>query len=379
MGFRSGLAVSDTPVERSVPGAALLEVENLKVHFPIGKQSFFAKTTRVVRAVDGVSFKLRKGKVLGLVGESGCGKTTVARTILKLEKPTGGRILFDGEDIGAQNRKQEFSYRKRVQAVFQDPFSSLNPRMKIGEIVGEPFFIHQPEKGRARIAQDVARLLDICGLPARMAERYPHEMSGGQRQRVGIARALALNAELIVCDEAVSALDVSIQAQIINLLLDLRAEFNLTYLFIGHDLSVIRHLCDEVAVMYMGSIMEKASTDALFAAPAHPYTRALISAVPDPDPFRADAQAQIILSGEIPSPFSPPSGCAFYSRCALRLPVCETQKPPLSTQKDGHSLACVHAFEALRQNTLMPASTPDSTLMPPSSTGDKSIQKEHSK
>jgi len=348
MGFRSGLAVSDTPVERSVPGAALLEVENLKVHFPIAKQSFVSKTARVVRAVDGVSFKLRKGKVLGLVGESGCGKTTIARTILKLEKPTGGRILFDGEDIGTQNKKQEFSYRKRVQAVFQDPFSSLNPRMKIGEIVGEPFAIHRPEKGRARIAQDVARLLDICGLPALMAERYPHEMSGGQRQRVGIARALALNAELIVCDEAVSALDVSIQAQIINLLLDLRAEFDLTYLFIGHDLSVIRHLCDEVAVMYMGSIMEKASTDALFDAPAHPYTRALISAVPDPDPFRADVQAQIVLSGEIPSPFSPPSGCPFHSRCPDRVPVCEREKPALADGGEGHARACVHFSPARR-------------------------------
>lgn len=344
--------------------APLLEVENLEVHFSVGKASWFDKKQRVIRAVNGVSFKLNKGKVLGLVGESGCGKTTVARTVLKLEKPSSGRILLDGEDIWAQTPGEEFAYRKRVQAIFQDPFSSLNPRMKIGQIVAEPFVIHQPEKGPDHARREVARLLDVCGLPARMAERYPHEMSGGQRQRVGIARALALNADLIVCDEAVSALDVSIQAQIINLLMDLRAEFNLTYLFIGHDLSVVRHLCDDVAVMYLGSMMEMAPTDELFAAPAHPYTRALISAVPDPDPFRADARQQVILTGEIPSPFNPPSGCPFNTRCPVRIQSCDQDKPGLIAHAGAHSVACVHPFDALRANTILGAESREDQLVP---------------
>lgn len=351
------------PPDATTAPAPLLEVENLKVHFPVGKASWFDRTQRIVRAVDGVSFKLDKGKVLGLVGESGCGKTTVARTVLKLEKPTSGRILLDGDDIWAQSPGEEFAYRKRVQAIFQDPFSSLNPRMTIGQIVAEPFVIHQPEKGPDHARREVVRLLDVCGLPARMVERYPHEMSGGQRQRVGIARALALNADLIVCDEAVSALDVSIQAQIINLLMDLRAEFDLTYLFIGHDLSVVRHLCDDVAVMYLGNMMEMAPTDELFAAPAHPYTRALISAVPDPDPFRADASQQVILTGEIPSPFNPPSGCPFNTRCPVRIQSCDQEKPGLIVHASDHAVACVHPFDALRANTISGANSREDQLV----------------
>ena len=270
------------------------------MHFPVTRGALLQKTVGHVKAVDDVSFAIDRGEVLGLVGESGCGKTTVARTILKLVKPSAGRILFDGKDIWTMDKAAELGYRRRVQAIFQDPYSSLNPRMTVREIVSEPFLIHESGLDRPEIDRRVRRLLETCGLPGRMAERYPHEMSGGQRQRVGIARALALKPDLIVCDEAVSALDVSIQAQIINLLQDLKNELGLTYLFIGHDLSVVKHLCDRVAVMYLGKAAELGDSEALFEEPLHPYTVALLEAIPVPDPATEAARPHQVLAGEIP-------------------------------------------------------------------------------
>ena len=319
---------------------ALLEVRDLKVHFPVTRGALLQRVVGQVKAVDGVSFTVRPGEVLGLVGESGCGKTTVARSILKLVAPTSGQILFDGTDIWAMSKAEEAGLRRRMQAIFQDPYSSLNPRMKIREIVGEPFVIHESSIGRQEIDRRVRDLLDLCGLPGRIADRYPHEMSGGQRQRVGIARALALKPDLIVCDEAVSALDVSIQAQIINLLVDLKDELGLTYVFIGHDLSVVKHICDRVAVMYLGRIAEFAGSDTLFGQPLHPYTRALLDAVPVPDPVVEASSEHQVLSGEIPSPLNPPSGCVFHPRCPIAVESCRTDVPPLQEERVGHLAAC---------------------------------------
>ncbi|MDK3018194.1 ABC transporter ATP-binding protein [Pseudodonghicola flavimaris] len=316
----------------------LLEVENLHVSFPIRK-GFFQRTVGAVQAVNGVSFSVPRGTSFGLVGESGCGKTTVARAVLQLVEPTAGAIRFDGEDVAKMDAVALNRFRGRVQAVFQDPFSSLNPRMSTGRIISEPLRVHRltPE---SQIKAEVARLLDMCGLPARFADLYPHEMSGGQRQRVGIARALAMKPELIVCDEAVSALDVSIQAQIINLLEDLQKELNLTYLFIGHDLSVVRHICDQVAVMYLGRIAETAPSDPLFAAPRHPYTQALIDAVPNPDPDYEAGRHIAPLEGEVPSPANPPSGCFFHPRCPLVTDRCRQEAPHLDPVAPAHFAAC---------------------------------------
>jgi len=326
-------------------GASLMEVRDLAVHFPVTKGAFLKREVGRVKAVDGVSFSIRRGEVLGLVGESGCGKTTLARSILKLVEPTAGQILIDGADIWAQDRAANLAYRRRVQAVFQDPFSSLNPRMTVGDAVAEPFRIHHADRGRDAIDARVRELLDLCGLPARLVSRYPHEMSGGQRQRVGIARALALEADLIVCDEAVSALDVSIQAQVINLLEDLRRELDLTYLFIGHDLGVIRHLCDRVAVMYLGRVAELAEAEDLFDEPLHPYTRALLSAIPVPDPTLEATREHVVLSGEIPSPLSPPSGCVFHPRCPRAVGRCEREPPTLREERPAHLAACLRIDE----------------------------------
>jgi len=320
--------------------APILEVRDLKVHFPVTKGAVFRRTVGHVKAVDDVSFSIAKGEVLGLVGESGCGKTTVARTILKLVEPTAGQILFDGQDLWAMDKREEQGYRRRVQAIFQDPYSSLNPRMSVREIVGEPYLIHESGLGRVEIDKRVRRLLEMCGLPGRMAERYPHEMSGGQRQRVGIARALALNPDLIVCDEAVSALDVSIQAQIINLLQDLKSELGLTYLFIGHDLSVVKHLCDRVAVMYLGKIAETGDSEVLFDDPLHPYTVALMDAIPIPDPDTEAARPHRVLEGEIPSPLDPPRGCVFHTRCPIAVPRCGEDVPRLEEARPRHRVAC---------------------------------------
>jgi len=323
----------------------LVEITGLTKHFPVTKGAVLQRVVGQVKAVNGVSFTIARGEALGLVGESGCGKTTIARCILKLEAPTGGEILFDGRNIEHLDKNTTGVFRRRVQAIFQDPYSSLNPRMKVGEIIGEPLIIHGVAEGRADLDRRVRELLDLCGLTSRLADRYPHEMSGGQRQRVGIARALALRPEFIVCDEAVSALDVSIQAQIINLLADLREELGLTYLFIGHDLSVVKHLCNRVAVMYLGKLVETASVKELFDHPQHPYTRALLSAVPVPDPAAERRRKHEILPGEVPSPLNPPSGCVFHPRCHLAVEACRSELPALQETRPGHWVACPQVGE----------------------------------
>jgi oligopeptide transport system ATP-binding protein len=318
----------------------LVEVRDLKKHFPVKRGLVFDRVIGQIKAVDGVSFAIRRGETFGLVGESGCGKTTIGRLLLKLDEPTAGEIRFDGEDIAGFDARQTFAFRRRVQAVFQDPYSSLNPRMTVEEIVGEPLLVHGVEPDRAARLQRVRELLSVCGLPARSVDRYPHEMSGGQRQRVGIARALALRPDFIVCDEAVSALDVSIQAQIVRLLEELRDEFGLTYLFIGHDLSVVRHICQRVAVMYLGRIVEIADSDPLFDDACHPYTRALLSAVPVPDPVIEHRRAHQEIRGEIPSPMNPPSGCVFHPRCPLAEESCRRLVPQLREVGEDHHVAC---------------------------------------
>ncbi|MGH6959692.1 MAG: ABC transporter ATP-binding protein [Dongiaceae bacterium] len=315
-------------------------------HFPIRRRVLSGGDGGAVQAVDGVSFSVGRGETVGLVGESGCGKSTIGRCMLKLEEPTGGQIFFDGADIAAFDGRRTRVFRRRVQAVFQDPFSSLNPRMTVEEIVGEPLLVHGIEAERIGRLRCVRELLSVCGLPARLVDRYPHEMSGGQRQRVGIARALALRPDFIVCDEAVSALDVSIQAQIVRLLEDLREEFGLTYLFIGHDLSVVRHICQRVAVMYLGRIVEIADCDTLFEDPRHPYTRALLASVTVPDPEIEHRREHQVIQGEIPSPMNPPSGCAFHPRCPLADASCRRAVPALQAVGDDHYAACPKVGQA---------------------------------
>jgi oligopeptide transport system ATP-binding protein len=318
----------------------LITVRNLRMHFPVTEGALFRRVIGQVKAVDGISFAIRKGETLGLVGESGCGKTTTGRCILRLEHASGGEILFDGKNLLDLDRKQMNALRRKIQVIFQDPYSSLNPRMKIGEIVAEPMMVHGTEPDKAAREARVTELLRVCGLDPRFADRYPHEMSGGQRQRVGIARALSVKPEFIICDEAISALDVSIQAQIINLLEDLRAQFGLTYLFIAHDLSVVRHLCHRVAVMYLGKIVELAECDELYGNPLHPYTQALLAAVPVPDPEIERQRAHQIVKGEVPSPINPPSGCVFHPRCPIAVSECSKTAPEFREVKPGHFVAC---------------------------------------
>ena len=320
--------------------APLLEVKDLQMHFPITEGIVTRRKIGEVKAVDGVSFTVARGETLGLVGESGCGKTTTGRCILRLERPTSGEIRYDGVDIAPLERKELRGLRRRIQVIFQDPYSSLNPRMKVGEIIAEPMYVHGIEPDAAKRTARVRELLSVCGLHGRFADRYPHEMSGGQRQRVGIARALALNPEFIVCDEAVSALDVSIQAQVINLLEDLREQFGLTYLFIAHDLSVVRHLCQRVAVMYLGRIVELADSDELFGNPMHPYTQALLAAVPVPDPTVEAERTFRPVKGEVPSPMNPPSGCVFHPRCPMAVASCRQDRPEIRELRPGHFAAC---------------------------------------
>jgi oligopeptide transport system ATP-binding protein len=317
----------------------LLEVRGLRKLFPVS-EGILARRVGEVKAVDGVDFTLRRGETLGLVGESGCGKTTTGRCILLLERPTGGEILYDGIDLAKLKHKELLALRRRIQVIFQDPYSSLNPRMKVGDIIAEPMKVHAIAPDAAGRTARVRELLAICGLHPNFADRYPHEMSGGQRQRVGIARALALDPEFIICDEAVSALDVSIQAQIINLLEDLRARFGLTYLFIAHDLSVVRHLCQRVAVMYLGRIVELADCDELFDNALHPYTRALLEAVPVPDPSVEASRKFRPVKGEVPSPINPPPGCVFHPRCPIAVESCSRVRPELREVRPGHWVAC---------------------------------------
>ena len=317
-----------------------VQVRNLKMHFPVTDGVVIQTTVAQVKAVDGVSFDIQKGETLGLVGESGCGKTTIGRCILQLEKASEGEILFEGTDLTQLSQKQLVPMREKIQVIFQDPYSSLNPRMKIGSILDEPMRVHGIITDKIKRKERVRELLSICGLDPRFADRYPHEMSGGQRQRVGIARALALNPQFIICDEAVSALDVSIQAQVINLLEDLRDQFNLTYLFIAHDLSVVRHISNRVAVMYLGNLVELAEGNELFDNPTHPYTRALLDAVPIPDPQAEAERAHSVINGEIPSPINPPSGCVFHPRCPLAVDRCKTDTPKFRETVSGHWVAC---------------------------------------
>ena len=320
------------------PAPALLRVENLKVHFPI-RRGVLQRQVGAVKAVDGVSFEVRKGETLGLVGESGCGKSTTGRAILQLYRPTAGRVFFEGEDLTALRGEDLRRKRRRMQMIFQDPYASLNPRQTVAEIVGEPLEVHGISSGKERDDQ-VQNLLRIVGLNPQYSKRFPHEFSGGQRQRIGIARSLALSPSLIVCDEPISALDVSIQAQVVNLLEDLQRELGLTYLFIAHDLSMVRHISDRVAVMYLGHLMEMTERNELYHNPLHPYTQALLSAVPVPDPYVEERRQRIILSGDPPSPANPPKGCPFNTRCPLAMDICRDKEPEWRAVSPGHQVAC---------------------------------------
>ena len=320
---------------------ALLHVDDLKMHFPIYR-GVFQRQVGAVRAVDGVSFDVKRGETLGLVGESGCGKSTTGRTILQLYKPTAGKVEFDGTNLVTLKGEHMRQMRRKMQMIFQDPYASLNPRMTVAQLVGEPLMVHNVATG-AEINDRVAHLLELVNLNPAFATRYPHEFSGGQRQRIGVARALALQPSFIICDEPISALDVSIQAQVVNLLEELQEQFNLTYLFIAHDLSMVKHISDRVAVMYLGVIVELATRDELYSKPLHPYTRALLSAVPIPDPIADAKRERVILKGDVPSPANPPSGCRFRTRCPIAEAVCAETRPEFREIKPGHFVACFFA------------------------------------
>jgi len=322
----------------------ILRVENLKVHFPLTRGVMVQRRIGSVKAVDGVSFSLARGETLGLVGESGCGKSTTALAVLRMLEPTEGRIVFEGDDITHHDAKRMRPLRRRIQMVYQDPFSSLDPRMKVRDIVGEPLEVHGFAADRKKYRERIASLMAMVGLLPDMADRYPHEFSGGQRQRIGVARALALDPSLLICDEPVSALDVSIQAQVVNLFKDLQQKLGLTYLFIAHDLSVVRHISDRIAVMYLGKIVEIARRNELYRKPLHPYTQALLAAVPIPDPVLEASRPQRIVSGEVPSVLNPPGGCRFHPRCPNAIARCASEEPQLREAGPGRVVAChLHA------------------------------------
>lgn len=310
----------------------LADVKNLKKYFPTSEKG------KVVKAVDDISFQIFKGETLGVVGESGCGKSTTGRLVLRLLEPTSGTVTFKGQDMSSLKKKDLRAMRKQMQIVFQDPYASLDPRKTVFQILAEPYQIHHPEMSREEIYSQVTRLIDCVGLRPEHIYRYPHEFSGGQRQRVGIARAIALNPEFVVCDEPVSALDVSIQAQVINLMQDIKKEFNLTYMFISHDLRIIKHFCDRVMVMYLGNIVELGTREAIYEKRRHPYTKALLSAIPDVR--KEEGHERILLTGDIPSPVNPPSGCPFHPRCSSCMEICRKEKPVLRTLADGTQVAC---------------------------------------
>src|SRR5688572_10988842 len=350
-----------------------VEVHDLKVHFPI-RSGIFKTVAGSVKAVDGVTFEVRRGETLGLVGESGCGKSTIGRAMIRLREPTSGTVRFDGVDLTTLDTGKLRKMRRRMQIIFQDPYGSLDPRMTVGSIVSEPIETHGLARGQAK-RDRVAELLNLVGLDPKYVKRYPHEFSGGQRQRIGVARALAVEPEFIVCDEPISALDVSIQAQVLNLLTDLRQRLGLTYLFVAHDLSVVKHISDRVAVMYLGKVVEIGPPDQLYAAPGHPYTRALLSAVPVPDPVSERKRRRVILKGDVPSPVNPPPGCRFHTRCWLyerlgKPENCRTIDPPLDVLNGEHRAACHYAAEALKTDvgiahldqTMVRRGTPDSAL-----------------
>jgi oligopeptide transport system ATP-binding protein len=321
-------------------GEPILRVENLVKHFPLTQGILFKKQIGAVQAVDGVSFDLYPGETLGLVGESGCGKSTTAKLLLRLEKATSGAAYYKGQDIFSLKKKDLRSLRRNIQVVFQDPYASLNPRMTVGNIISEPWEIHSGVVSKKEMKTRVQELLEVVGLNPDHQNRYPHQFSGGQRQRIGVARALALNPEIIILDEPVSALDVSVQAQVVNLMERLQAEFNLAYIFIAHDLSVVRHISDRVAVMYLGKIVEIGSQDEVYERPTHPYTQALLSAVPVPDPEVRGKRTRIVLEGDVPSPANPPSGCRFRTRCWKAAEVCTEEEPALEPRGHDHPSAC---------------------------------------
>ena len=325
----------------SLSDEAILEVKDLKMYFPVTR-GLLRKKVADVKAIDGVNFTLRKGETLGLVGESGCGKTTVGRCIVRFYKPTSGQILFNGEDLSPLSEKKIRPYRQKFSLIFQDPYSSLDPRQSAGSIVGEPLIAHNLIKSKEEYQDKVEKLFRNVGLDPSLMSRYPHEFSGGQRQRIGIARALSCEPSLIVCDEPVSALDVSIQAQIINLLQDLKeSSKGLSFLFIAHDLSVVKHFSDRVAVMYLGRIVEITTPNKLYKNPLHPYTKALLSAIPVPDPVIEETRERIIMKGDVPSPINPPSGCTLHTQCPIAIPECREIVPPLRDIGGGHEVACI--------------------------------------
>ncbi|MFI9810644.1 ABC transporter ATP-binding protein [Saccharothrix variisporea] len=369
-------AAADAPV-----GGSLVSVQDLKVHFPIKRGLIVDRTVGHVYAVDGVDLEIRRGETYGLVGESGCGKSTLGRGMLRLVEPTGGKVVFDGTDLVTLKGESLRKMRRRIQMVFQDPMSSLDPRQSVESILVEGLRAHGLDKGREATGKRLRQLLSAVGLPSTSLRKYPHEFSGGQRQRIGIARALAVEPDLIIADEPVSALDVSVQAQVVNLLEELQEEFGLTYLVIAHDLAVVRHISDRVGVMYLGGIVEEASSDDLYTEPLHPYTKALLSAIPVPDPEVEDRRERILLTGDLPSPANPPNGCRFHTRCPWKQETkCATDRPVLREVRPGHRVAC-HWAEDIEAGRIRPhevetvlveesAISPDVSLIGPSSVGE---------